>query len=130
MKRTKRIFSAMLCVVLACPPVALKANVTEELGDGKYTRETADGDIASFGWEGDKHAPIAYRDGSYLLRDRDNLIVEFGIAGVAADDIQWYNKEGYLPCFVSEYSKNNMDFTVENFADKITTCLLYTSRCV
>ena len=121
MKRTKRIFSAMLCVVLACPPVALKANVTEELGDGKYTRETADGDIASFGWEGDKHAPIAYRDGSYLLRDRDNLIVEFGIAGVAADDIQWYNKEGYLPCFVSEYSKNNMDFTVENFADKITT---------
>ena len=94
MKRAKRILSALLCAVLACSPAALTANAAGELGEGKYTRETAGGDIASFGWEGDKHAPIAYRDGAYLLRDRGGLIVDFGVAGVDGRNIDWYNKEG------------------------------------
>ena len=30
-----------------------------------------------FGWEGDTHAPIAFIDGSYLLRDRGNLLTDY-----------------------------------------------------
>ena len=72
---------------------------------------------SSFGWEGDVHAPIAYIDGSYKLRDRSGTMVTFGVRDIPGK-IKWYNKEGYLPCFVSEYSKDGMDITVENFANK------------
>ena len=34
--------------------------------------------------------------------------------------IKWYNKEGWLPCFVSEFSKDGNDYKVENFADKVS----------
>lgn len=86
--------------------------------DRKYTYTTNPGLTASFGWEGDKDAPIAYIDGSYQLRDRGNLMITFGVWDIPGD-ISWYNKEGYLPCFVSEYEKNGMSHVVESFADLV-----------
>ncbi|WP_035778824.1 FIVAR domain-containing protein [Butyrivibrio sp. MC2013] len=85
--------------------------------DGKFTYDTASGLVASFGWEGDLNAPIAYIDGSYRLRDRGDLMVSFGVRDIPGK-ISWYNAEGYLPAFVSEYSKDGLDVKVENFAVK------------
>lgn len=72
--------------------------------------------VASFGWEGDKDAPIAYIDGSYLLRDRGNVFITFGIRSIDTK-VSWYNKEGWLPCFVSEFGKGNCRYKIESFAD-------------
>lgn len=81
--------------------------------------ETNSGLTSSFGWEGDKHAPIAYLDGSYKLRDNGNKMVTFGVKDIPGK-VKWYNAEGYLPCFVSEYSKDGIDYKIENFANKHT----------
>lgn len=74
---------------------------------------------ACFGFEGDKDAPIAFIDGSYLLRDRNHTFITFGISA-SEGKINWYNKEGFLPCFVSEMEKDCVKYTIENFADKVT----------
>lgn len=92
----------------------VKANT----GNRKYTFNTASGLTSSFGWEGDKDAPIAYVDGSYKLRDRDGLMVTFGVWEIPGK-IAWYNKEGYLPCFVSEYGKDDLEHVVESFSDLV-----------
>lgn len=86
---------------------------------GSYMYETNSGLTSSFGFEGDKHAPIAYLDGSYKLRDNGNKMVAFGVKDIPGK-VKWYNAEGYLPCFVSEYSKDGMDYKIENFANKHT----------
>lgn len=72
-----------------------------------------------FGCEGDKDAPIAFIDGSYLLRDGKSRMITFGVP-CPDGKINWYNKEGFLPCLVSEYSKNSVNYVIENFADKIS----------
>lgn len=74
---------------------------------------------AFFGCEGDKDAPIAYIDGSYRLRDRGNRFVTFGIINIDSK-IKWYNAEGWLPCFVSEFSKSGNEYKIESFADRVT----------
>ena len=86
---------------------------------GAYTDTTDPRLQASIGWEGDRHAPFAYIDGSYKLRDRDNLMVRFGIPDIPGK-IDWYNAEGYLPAFVSEFEKAGADVSITNFADKAT----------
>ncbi|MCR5485634.1 MAG: S-layer homology domain-containing protein, partial [Clostridiales bacterium] len=75
-----------------------------------------------FGCEGDKDAPIAFIDGSFLLRDRGGLLINYGCKVNKLDKkIKWYNKEGWLPCFVSEMTfKDEIHYTVTNFADKLT----------
>ncbi|MEG0457246.1 MAG: hypothetical protein RR549_03860, partial [Oscillospiraceae bacterium] len=87
-------------------------------GERKYSNISSPGLVSSFGWEGDKHAPIAYIDGTYKLRDNGDKIINFGVWDIK-EKINWYNKEGYLPCFVSEFSKNELSHTVENFADLV-----------
>ena len=74
------------------------------------------GYVSVFGWEGDKDAPIAFIDGSYLLRDRKNTLITFGLSDVEGK-IEWFNKEGWLPCLVSKYRAGGFDCTVESFAD-------------
>lgn len=86
---------------------------------GSYMYESNSGLTSSFGWEGDKDAPIAYIDGSYRLRDNGNQMVTFGVKDIPGK-VKWYNAEGYLPCFVSEYTKEGMEYKVENFANKHT----------
>lgn len=89
----------------------------KSVNHGKYTYESNEGLTASFGWEGDKHAPIAYIDGSYKLRDNGNRTINFGVKDIDSK-IKWYNAEGYLPCFVSEYTKNNVSYKIESFSNK------------
>lgn len=86
----------------------------------KYVYFYDNGITSSFGWEGDKDAPIAWADGTYKLRDNENITVNFGVSDLPQDSIDWSNAEGYLPCFISKYSKDGMDYKVENFADKLT----------
>lgn len=75
--------------------------------------------VSSFGWEGDKDAPIAYIDGSFSLRDRRNVFITFGIRNIDTK-VSWYNKEGWLPCFVSEFGKGKCRYKIENFADCVS----------
>lgn len=86
------------------------------MGKTYFAYETNPGLTSSFGWEGDLHAPISYIDGSYRLRSRDNIMIHFGVTGITGD-IKWYNAEGYLPCFISEFTKAGIEYKIENFAD-------------
>lgn len=74
-----------------------------------------------FGWEGDQHAPIAFIDGCYLLRDRGNLLIHFGFeAKHITSKIHWELREGFLPCTVSSFTAGELRVKVESFADKLT----------
>ena len=85
-------------------------------GKHNYACRKYPGYVSVFGWEGDKDAPIAFIDGSYLLRDRKNTLITFGLSDVEGK-IEWFNKEGWLPCLVSKYRAGGFDCTVESFAD-------------
>lgn len=85
-------------------------------GKHNYACRKYPGYVSVFGWEGDKDAPIAFIDGSYLLRDRKNTLITFGLSDVEGK-IEWFNKEGWLPCLVSKYRTGGFDCTVESFAD-------------
>lgn len=87
--------------------------------NGNFANTYASKSTASFGWEGDQDAPIAWIDGTYRLRDNGNKIITFGVTNLEPKSVSWYNAEGYLPCFVSEYSKNGFDYKIENFADLV-----------
>ena len=86
---------------------------------GSFANSYASGNVCSFGWEGDKHAPITWVDGTYRLRDNGDKYITFGVPKLPAESVEWYNAEGYLPCFVSEYSKNGLTHKIENFADLV-----------
>jgi hypothetical protein len=99
----------------------LKAAYDEAMASAagaEYTNVTHPGLTSSFGWEGDLHAPIAFIDGSYRLRSRGNALVTFGVPDIPGK-IKWSNAEGYLPAFISEYSKDGLQLKVENFADLV-----------
>ncbi len=73
---------------------------------------------ASFGCEGDRDAPIAFIDGSYLLRDRADTLINFGFSSKKLEGkIKWYNSEGWLPCLVSEFNYSTLRYKIENFAN-------------
>ncbi len=82
----------------------------------RYAFNTTPHLTGSFGWEGDKDAPIAWIDGSYELRDT-SVTVTFGVTDLEPGSVAWYNKDNYLPCFVSEYTKDGVSYVIENFAD-------------
>ncbi|MFF0341536.1 sugar-binding protein [Kribbella sp. NPDC004875] len=84
----------------------------------EYSNVTNPGLTSSFGWEGDLNAPIAFIDGSYRLRSRGDVMVNFGVPNIPGK-IKWSNAEGYLPAFVSEYAKDGLAIEVENFADLV-----------
>ena len=107
--------SAMYFNVINKLSVSLKKGL---IGKSGYACKQFPELVASFGWEGDKDAPIAYIDGTYRLRDRKNTFITFGISNIDSK-IKWYNKEGWLPCFVSEFKKDGSDYKIENFADKV-----------
>lgn len=85
---------------------------------GAYTYQKNSGLTASIGWDGDVHAPIAFIDGTFILRDGGNRTISFGMTDIVGK-IEWYNKDGYLPCFVSKYKNKDFDAAVEIFADKV-----------
>jgi hypothetical protein len=94
---------------------AIKA-VDGAQASGSYANTYVSGTTASFGWEGDKDALIAWIDGTYKLRANGNKIVTFGVTSLEAKFVSRYNAEGYLFCFVSEYEKNGMAHKVESFS--------------
>ncbi|AEY65325.1 S-layer homology domain-containing protein [Clostridium sp. BNL1100] len=89
---------------------------------GKYSSETDGGLTGSFGFEGDMNAPIAYIDGSFRLPSRGNLMIRFGVTGLKEKgvSVDWYNRDGYLPCYVSEYTVDGVTYKIEEFANKHT----------
>lgn len=86
---------------------------------GSYANTYAGGVTGILGWEGDQDAPIVWADGTYQLRNNRNTVVTFGVPDLPAGAVEWSRAEGYLPCLVSQYSKNGLDHTVESFADEV-----------
>ncbi|SHJ13838.1 Fibronectin type III domain-containing protein [Clostridium cavendishii DSM 21758] len=117
-KNIKTFLSLIMGVIFLITQVPPVLAMAAETTTGDYTDKKYPGLVSSFGWEGDKHAPIAFIDGSYKLRDKNNLIVRFGLTDITSK-IKWYNHSEYLPCFVSEYSNDSFKVKVENFADKV-----------
>lgn len=95
---------------------ALSAAVASASG-AQYSYQSSPGLTSSFGWEGDKDAPIAFIDGSYRLRDHGNAMITFGVPNIPGK-IGWTNAEGYLPSFISTYSKAGLDIRVQSFSDE------------
>ncbi|MEC0171468.1 S-layer homology domain-containing protein [Paenibacillus graminis] len=94
---------------------------------GKYKYETNEQMTAAFGFEGDKNASLGFLDGSYQIGGSrpeqhgpvaPKQMVTFGVTDTS--NIQWTKGEGYLPVFISEYTKNKMDYKIETFANKHT----------
>ncbi|MBU5444757.1 S-layer homology domain-containing protein [Paenibacillus sp. MSJ-34] len=94
---------------------------------GKYQYETNRKMTAAFGFEGDKNASLAFLDGSYQIggaRPQQHgpvapmQMVTFGVTDT--DHISWYKAEGYLPVFVSEYTKDDVKYKIESFGNKHT----------
>lgn len=102
-----KIIAAFMSVLLA---------VGGFLGLG-YADKTASSNVSVFGWDGDKNAPLIYEDGSFNIRDR-GITVHFGVLNVKNVD-SWSLAEGYLPCFISEYTKAGLGYTISTFADKV-----------
>lgn len=71
------------------------------------------------GWEADKDGVIAYYDGSFYVRDGKNQHFSFGIFNDPAS-FQWYNREGFLPCLVTEFAHDNAMVQIMNFGDMLT----------
>ena len=102
--------------------VAVLNAISQLQVSGKYSSETDGGLTGSFGFESDMNAPIAYVDGSFRLKSRGNLMVRFGVTGLKEKGIaiDWYNRDGYLPCYVSEYTVEGVSYKIEEFANKHT----------
>ena len=52
------------------------------IGKSRYACRKYPGYVSVFGWEGDKDAPIAINEGSYLLRDSKNTLLTNGLANI------------------------------------------------
>jgi hypothetical protein len=71
------------------------------------------------GWEGDRDGVIAYMDGSFYVRDGKDTRYGFGIYE-DPKSLKWYNQEGFLPCLVTEFERDNATIKIMNFGDKVT----------
>ncbi|MEU6848925.1 hypothetical protein ABZ901_03185 [Actinacidiphila alni] len=76
-------------------------------------------DSAVIGWDGDKDAAIAHRDGSFDIRDGKNTTARFGIYNNPGS-LQWTNAGGYYPALVTTFQRDNTTVTITNFGDKVT----------
>ncbi|MVQ39307.1 S-layer homology domain-containing protein [Paenibacillus anseongensis] len=94
---------------------------------GKYQYETHANMTAAFGFESDKNASLAFLDGSYQIGGNRPMqhgpiapkqMVTFGVTDTS--NIKWYLNEGYLPVFVSEFTKDDVQYKIENFGNKHT----------
>ncbi|MBT2216800.1 hypothetical protein KK120_13300 [Virgibacillus dakarensis] len=94
---------------------------------GQYQYETNQKQTTVFGFEGDKNASLAFLDGSYQIGGSrpsqhgptaPKQMVTFGVTDT--DNVKWYNKDGYFPSLVSEYTKDDVEYKIVNFANKHT----------
>lgn len=70
------------------------------------------------GWEADQDGVIAYYDGSFYVRDSKDTRYRFGIYN-NPKSLKWYNNEGFLPCLVTEFERDNATIKIMNFGDKV-----------
>ena len=73
----------------------------------------------ALGWEGDIDAPIVYVDGSYTVRGNGNKLITFYEYNLKRNSVEWYCKEDYLPCWVSEFTDDGMNWSITNFCDLV-----------
>ena len=96
----------------------LLTNIKKEL---KIKRDVTSTNLqGALGWEGDKDAPIVYVDGSYKIRDGGEKVISFYDRYLENGAVNWYCKEDYLPCWVSEFEADGFKWSISNFCDKVT----------
>ncbi len=71
------------------------------------------------GWEADRDGVIAYIDGSFSVRDGKDTRYGFGIYNQPAS-LKWYNSEGFLPCLVTEFERDQATVKIMNFGDQVS----------
>jgi hypothetical protein len=76
-------------------------------------------DSGVIGWDGDKDAAIAHRDGSFDIRAGKNITVGFGIYNNPSK-LQWTNAGGYYPALTTRFERDNTTVTITNFGDRVT----------
>ena len=123
MRKLKKVISVLSCAAIiggtfSGPYMNMIPMTVSAAEEGSYAYESHPGLQMIIGWEGDRHAALVYADGSYWLRDRDDIHINFGVSD--AQNINWYNKEGYLPCSVSEFEKDGIRYTIESFGDEVS----------
>lgn len=74
----------------------------------------------ALGWEGDQDAPIVYVDGSFKLRGNGDMVISFYDRYLPDGSVNWYCKEDYLPCWVSEFEADGFRWSISDFCDKLT----------
>jgi hypothetical protein len=57
-------------------------------------------------------------DGSFFARGRGDATYSFGIYNNPSK-LKWYNEEGYLPCLVTEFERDNCTVKIKLFGDQI-----------
>src|SRR3569833_1493039 len=76
-------------------------------------------DSAVIGWDGDKDAAVAHRDGGFDIRAGRNITARFGIYDNPSS-LQWSNAGGYYPALVTTFERDNTSVKITNFGDKLT----------
>ena len=95
-----------------------KVVVAGDAVDGaEIGKKRRDDIVSTFGWDGDKHAAIAY-PGSFIIRDGRRIEVGFDVFE-SHNTYKWYNHSGYLPCLVTEFSYDDCQVKIMNFGDKV-----------
>ena len=105
-----------LSIALASMIPGIKSGQKLLAADGKVKNENYG---AVIGWDGDNDGVTGYMDGSFVIRDGRDKTLSFGIFNNPAS-LKWYNEEGYLPCLVSEFERNDCTVKIKSFGDKVT----------
>jgi hypothetical protein len=74
--------------------------------------------VSVVGWDGDINAGIAQLNGGVKVTGASNTTTGFSIYNTPAS-LKWYNNEGYLPCLVTEFERDNCTVKIMNFGDKV-----------
>ncbi len=99
-------------------PGNVVVNKPDSWYDSHYYMNT-NGHETTFGWWGDRDALVAYRDGSFYIRDGVDKRVGFGLYNNRTK-MDWYNQDGYLPVMISEFILDEALVKIMNFANKVT----------
>lgn len=113
MRKASRFFCMVLMIALLLTAVAA---IYFPEDASAYTISKMEGVI---GWDGDKDSPIPRMNGSMYIRDGRNLDLWFSIYNNPTTQ-KWYNEEGYLPCLVTEFERDNCTVKIKHFGDKVT----------
>ena len=95
----RKVFHAIFSVIVKCFFKLSAKKYVMFKSDKRLLCKKHYGLTSVFGCEGDVHAPIAFIDGSFLLRDRSRFgwLINFGFDRKRFESkIDWYNKDGWF----------------------------------